>query len=143
TFYASKLDQYIYILDPASGETTLVAAGAIAGTQITALAADCSGRLFALAGNGTELPNFYQAHLGGGDPTLIGPSGYSGPTSLEFDNRSGVLYAWCLPTGGGNTVSTHVTINATTGQATPIVQADGRYRMAIRNECSIFADDFE
>jgi hypothetical protein len=143
TFYASKLDQYIYILDPASGETTLVAAGAIAGTQITALAADCSGRMFALATNGTDPPNLYQVHVEGGDPVLIGTPGYSGPTNLEFDNRSGVLYAWFLPPGGGNTVSTHVTINATTGQATPIVQADGRYRMAIRNECSIFADDFE
>jgi len=143
TFYVSKGDRDIYSLDTVSGETTLLGFGSAAGTSITALAADCGGRLFALAGNGTDLPNLYQAHLGVGDPTLIGPSGYSGPTNLEFDNRSGVLYAWFLPAGGGNTVSTHVTINAATGQATPIVQADGRYRMAIRNECSIFADDFE
>jgi hypothetical protein len=142
TFYVAKGDQYLYILDPASGETTLIAAGAAPATQITALAADCSGRLFALAGNGTDLPNLYQADLNG-DPVLIGTPGYAGPTNLEFDNRSGVLYAWFLPPGGGNTVSTHVTLDASTGQATPIVQLDGRYRMAIRNECSIFADGFE
>ena len=125
TFYVSKGDRDIYSLDTVSGETTLLGFGSAAGTSITAL-----------AGNGTDLPNLYQAHLGVGDPTLIGPSGYSGPTNLEFDNRSGVLYAWFLPAGGGNTVSTHVTINAATGQATPIVQADGRYRMRSGNGAS-------
>lgn len=142
-FYVSTGDEYVRRLDPASGQTTLLGAGAAAGTQIAALAADCGGRLFALAGNGIDLPNLYQAHLGVGDPVLIGTPGYAGPTNLEFDNRSGVLYAWFLPPGNGNTTSTHVTIDAATGQSTPIVQLDGRYRMAIRNECSIFTDDFE
>ena len=143
TFYVSKGDQDVYSLDRVSGETILQGFGSPAGTSIAALAFDCSGRLFALAGNGTDLPNLYQAHLGVGNPVLIGTPGYSGPTSLEFDNRSGVLYAWFLPPGGGNTTSTHVTIDTATGLATPIAQLDGRYRMAIRNECSIFADDFE
>lgn len=143
TFYVAKGDRDVYSLDPVSGETALQGFGAAAGTAITALGADCSGQLFALAGNGTDLPNLYQAHLGAGDPVLKGTPGYSGPTNLEFDNRSGVLYAWFLPPGGGNTISAHVTIDATTGQATPIIQLDGRYRMAIRNECSIFTDGFE
>ena len=143
TFYVAKGDRDVYSLDPVSGEATLQGFGAAAGTAITALGAACNGQLFALAGNGTDLPSLYQAHLGVGDPVLIGTPGYSGPTNLEFDNRSGVLYAWFLPPGGGNTISTHVTIDPTTGQATPITQLDGRYRTAIRNECSIFADDFE
>ena len=143
TFYVSKGDRDIYSLDTVSGETTLIGFGSAAGTSISALAADCSGRLFALAASGSDPPNLYQADLGVADPVLIGTPGYSGPTNLEFDNRSGVLYAWFLPPGGGNTISTHVTIDPTTGQATPITQLEGRYRMAIRNECSIFADDFE
>jgi hypothetical protein len=143
TFYVAKGDPYVYSLDPVTGQTTLQGSGAAAGSAIAALAVDCGKRLFALAGNGIDLPDLYQAHLGVGDPTLIGPSGYSGPTSLEFDNHSGVLYAWFLPPGGGNTTSTHVTIDAATGQATPIASLDGRYRMAIRNECPIFADGFE
>jgi len=144
TFYVAKGDRDVYSLDPSSGQLALEGYGAAGGTAISALAADCSGRLFALAGNGTDLPNLYQAHLGVGDPVLIGTPGYAGPTNLEFDNRSGVLYAWFLPPGGGNTISTHVTLDATTGLASaPIAQLDGRYRMAIRNECSIFADDFE
>ena len=143
TFYVAKGDRDVYNLDPVTGQTTLLGFGAEAGVAISALAVDCKGLLFALAGNGVDLPNLYRTHLGVGDPVLIGTPGYSGPTNLEFDNRSGVLYAWFLPPGGGNTVSTHVTIDAATGQATPLTQLEGRYRMAIRNECSIFADDFE
>ena len=143
TFYVAKGDRNVYSLDKVTGQITLLGFGAAAGVSISAIAVDCHGRLFVLADNGTDLPNLYQAHLGAGDPVLIGTPGYSGPTNLEFDNRSGVLYAWFLPQGNGNTTSTHVTIDAATGQATPLTQLDGRYRMAIRNECSIFADDFE
>jgi len=143
TFYVAKGDRNVYSLDKVTGQIALQGFGAEAGVAIDALAADCSGRLFALAGNGAALPNLYQANLGVGNPVLIGTPGYVGPTNLEFDNRSGILYAWFLPSGSGNTVSTHVTIDVATGQGTSIAQLDGKYRMAIRNECSIFADDFE
>jgi DNA-binding beta-propeller fold protein YncE len=93
TFYVSTSDRYVYSLDPATGEATKLGAGAAAGAEIRALAADCNGRLFALGSN-VEGDILYQAHLGVGEPTLIGSAEYSGPTSLEFDNHSGVLYAW-------------------------------------------------
>jgi len=142
-FYISKGDRYIYSLDPVSGEATLLGTGAPAGTGIHALAADCSGRLFAFASNGTDPDALYQSHPGVSDATLIGSPGYSGATTLEFDNHTGILYAWFYASGGGNTASTHGTIDATTAQVSQISSVEGRYRMAVRNECSIFADDFE
>jgi len=141
-FYVSKNDRYIYSLDPATGETTLLGTGAAAGAAISALAADCSGRLFALAGNGTDPDALYQAHLGVSDATLVGSPGYTGATSLEFDNNTGILYAW-FNSGGANTGSWHGTIDATTAAISQISAVEGRYRMAIRNRCSIFTDGFE
>jgi len=138
TFYVSKTDALIYSLDQVSGQTTVRGYGALAGDVISALAADCSGHLFALAGT-----NLYQAHLGVDNPALIGSPGFAGPTNLEFDNQTGILYAWFLPTGGGNTTSTHVVIDVATGHGTATAQGDGRYRMAIRSECSIFANGFD
>jgi hypothetical protein len=141
TFYVSKGDQFIYGLDPVSGETTLLAAGAPAGLAIRALAADCAGAVFAFASNGVDPDALYRSQPGVSDSTLIGTPGYAGATSVEFDNRSGALYAWFNTSG--NTTSTHVLLNTTTGAASQASVVDGRYRMAIRNECSIFMDDFE
>lgn len=141
-FYVSKGDHYVYSLDPASGETILLGTGAAAGTAITALAADCSGRLLAFASNGTDPDVLYQAHLGVSEATVVGSPGYTGATSLEFDNNTGILYAW-FNSGGADTGSWHGTIDATTAQISQVSSVNGRYKMAIRSECSIFADDFE
>lgn len=140
TFYVSKSDRYVYGLDPASGETTLLGFGAGAGAAITALAADCTGRLFAFDSS-VDGGVLYEAHLGVGDPTLIGASGYFGPTSLEFDNESGILYGWFNPPA--TTSSTHGSIDATTAQVSQTSVFEGKYRMAIRSKCSIFVDGFE
>ena len=142
TFYVSKDDRFVYDLNPSSGGTNLLGVGAPVGMTIAALAADCRGRLFAVAvaASDTNVNALYEAHVGVSDPTLVGSLGYSGATSLEFDNHTGLLYAWFNPSG---TTSTHGTINPTTAEISQTSMRDGKYRMAIRNECSIFADDFE
>lgn len=141
TFYVSKGDQFIYGLNPVSGETTLLGTGAPAGLAIRALAAACDGAVFAFASNGIDPDALYRSQPGVSDYTLVGTPGYAGATSAEFDNRGGALYAWF--NAAGNTASTHVLLNTTTGAASQAAVVEGRYRMAIRNECSIFTDDFE
>jgi hypothetical protein len=141
TFYVSRGDHYIYHLDATSGQTTLLGTGAAAGTAISALAADCSGGLYAFASNGVDLDVLYRTNLGSSDATPIASSGYQGATSLEFDNHTGTLYAWF--NASGNTDSTHATINKMTAAASQTAAASGKYRMAIRNECPIFLDGFE
>ena len=138
TFYVAKGDEFIYSLDPATGVTVTQGMGAPSGTAITALAIDCSGRMFASAGDGNT-ENLYQVHLGAG-PTLIGSPGFSGATSLEFDNLNGILYGWFHDAG----TSTHAVVDVATAQLSQSSQLPGRYRMAIRNVCSrIFADSFD
>lgn len=142
TFYVSKGDDALYALDPASGETIQVGTAAPGDMFIRALAADCSGLVFALANDGTGGSDMlYRSHPDLSEHTLIGPTGYAGANSLEFDNRSGTLYAWF--SASGDISSTHVTLDTTTGVASHQSLVSGRYRMAIRNECSIFMDDFE
>lgn len=142
TFYVSRGDEFIYTLNAVSGTTIKVAAGAPAGAQITALAMDCGGRLFAANGD-PNAGDIYEAHLDA-DPTLVGNPGYVSATSLEFDNDSGTLYAWFFLSGGGNTVSTHGTVDSATAQVSQTSLLSGRYRMAVRNTCfRIFIDDFE
>jgi hypothetical protein len=69
---------------------------------------------------------------------------HSGPsaTHVPFDNNTGIPYAW-FNSGGASTSSWHGTIDATTAGISQISSAEGRYRMAIRNKCSIFTDGFE
>lgn len=139
TFYVTKGDEYVYSLDPNSGAIVLLVMGASAGAQITALAMDCSGRMFAADGDSNG-GNIYQVHLGGG-PTLVGFPGYVNATSLEFDNESGILYSWFNP--GATSASTHAIVDTATAQLSQSSLVAGRFRMAIRSTCSIFADGFE
>jgi len=142
TLYVSRGDEFVYSLDPATGQTIKQAAGAPAGAQISALAMDCSGRMFAANGD-PNAANVYDVDLGG-SPTLVGFPGYASATSLEFDNDTGTLYGWFFASGMGNTASTHATLDTSTAQATPLAQIEGKFRMAVRNTCfRIFTDDFD
>lgn len=143
-FYVSKGDANVYELHPTTGITTLLAQGAVAGAQITALAFDCTGRMFAADGDPNS-GNIYRVHFDG-SPTLVGFPGIVSATSLEFDNQSGNLYGWFNATG--NDSSTHANVDATTAQLSQSSVLSGKYRMAIRNMCSaeqlrLFADGFE
>jgi hypothetical protein len=144
TFYVSKGDDKIHELDRTTGATTLLALGAAAGSQISALAMDCTGQL--IAADGTQgSGNLYRVNLAG-NPTLIGFPGISGATSMEFDNRTGALYGWFNPAGADS--STHATIDPSTAALSATSQLSGRYRMAIRNTCPvealrIFSDGYE
>lgn len=142
TFYVSRGDEFIYILDPTNGATSKVAAGAAAGAQISALAMDCNGRMLAANGD-PNAGNIYEVDLAG-SPTLLGNPGFASATSLEFDNDTGVLYGWFFASGGGNTASNYTSVNPTTAAASLISQVNGKFRMAVRNTCfRIFTADFE
>ena len=136
-FYGAR-DANIYAIAKMTGQVSQV--GSISGTQITALAIDCSGRKLALAVDAMGNSALYEWAPGS---TLVGASSYSGPTSLEFDNQTGTLYAWFNATA--QTSSNHVTINPATGVESPLSSIEGRYRMAVRNTCPehIFSDDHE
>jgi len=138
-FYGSK-DSAIYAMNPKTGEGTQVSA--IAGTAITALAIDCAGNKFAMAVDGLGSAALYLWHLDSGS-TLVGASSYAGPTSLEFDNQTGTLYAWFNATG--QTSSWHVTVDPVTGMESAPSLIEGKFRMAVRNTCPehIFSDDYE
>src|SRR5512141_2061401 len=56
SFYVAKGDRDVYSLDPVSGQATLLGSGAEAGVAFASLSSYCGGRLFSLAGNGTDLP---------------------------------------------------------------------------------------
>jgi hypothetical protein len=139
-FYVSRSNEFVYTLDPASGESVLVAAGAPAGTQITALAIDCAGRFYAITGIANS-GSMYQVHLDAA-PTFVGSPAYASATSLEFDNDTGALYGWF--NASGDDTSTHGVVDAATAQVSQTALVEGKYRMAIRNTCfRIFTDDFE
>ena len=144
TFYVSRGDDRIYELDRATGVTILLALGAAGGSQITALAMDCSAQL--ISADGTQQSgNLYRVNFAG-NPTLIGYPGTNGATSMEFDNQTGVLYGWF--NSPGTDFSTHATIDTSNATLSASSLVSGRYRMAIRNTCPvealrIFADGYE
>ena len=143
-FYVSKTDEFIYELSPTTGQTTTLAQGAPAESQISALAFDCKGRLFAVDGR-TDFGNMYQVNFSG-NPVLIGFPGLVSARSLEFDNQTGNLYAWFNASGAD--FSTHARVNPANAQLSEQAVLAGRYRMAIRNVCSaeqlrLFGDGFE
>jgi DNA-binding beta-propeller fold protein YncE len=144
TFYVSKSDHLVYELNPTTGATVLLALGAFANAQITALAMDCGGRLF--AADGLDQGSIYRVRFDA-NPTLVGTTGISRPTSLSFDNSNGVLYGWFNP-GGVDGISTHGVVDTSTAQVSATSVISGRYRMAMRNACSldqlqILVDGFE
>src|SRR5574337_2000297 len=91
TLYVSKSDNFIYSLNPASGETVMLGVGAPADSSIRALAAACSGAVFVLANNGTGSDTLYRFEPSASNYSLVGSTGYSGATSVEFDNHGGTL----------------------------------------------------
>jgi hypothetical protein len=130
----------LYRIDTANAAVTQIAEIA-AAVQITALAVDCAGHGYAYATDGMGDLALYRWLDVASAP--VGPAGYTGATSLEFDNVSGTLYAWFNASGA--TSSTHVVVNPDTAVESSATVLEGRYRMAIRNSCdpTIFADGFE
>jgi hypothetical protein len=145
TFYVAKGDALVYTLNPATGGMIPAFQGAATGASISALAMDCTGRMFAVDGR-ANFGDLYRAFPAGGNPTPVGFPGLVSATSLEFDNQTGSLYGWF--NASAMDPSTHVTVDPATAQVSQASVLSGRYRMAIRNMCPdaqllILSDGFE
>jgi len=68
-FYVARGNEFVYELLAGTGATVLLARGSAPATQITALAFDCTGRLF--AADGADGGSVYLVNLAG-NPTPIG-----------------------------------------------------------------------
>jgi len=141
-FYGARGDnEDIYSIDPLSGQSTLQQAAAAPGWTINALTIDCDGRGIASAVDSQGSERLYQWHVNG-NVTLVGDTGYTHATSLDFDNADGRLYGWF----GTTDASTHVTIDPANAQTSQPSVLAGRYRMAVRSACAfdrIFTDGFD
>ena len=131
----------LFTVNPASGVATPV--GGVAGADcVIDVAIDCSGDLYALDLISDSL---YEVDRGTGAATLVGPTGidHNFPQGMDFDNESGVLYAWAHDAATDETA--YGTIDLETGALAVLQRDDSLHDGAIRSSCPvpIFADGFE
>lgn len=143
TLYGN-IERTVHRIDPATGALIVVAViedrMQLESVPINALTLDCSGQGFATGTlNGTTY--LYRWRPSGG-AALVGIVPLDVVTSIESDNRTGLVYAWSSASGG--TDATYASIDTSNGNATPIALVEGRFRMAIRNPCDrFFSDGFD
>lgn len=113
TFYAATATD-LYIIDPATGNSTLV--GSFGTTTMIAIAIKPDGEMY---GHDITSDSIYQIDPTIGVATLVGPTGYTAnyAQGKDFDNEDGTLFIF-LYTGGGSNV--YGTVNLTTGAVTPL-----------------------
>jgi len=143
TLYGN-IERNVHRIDPVTGALALVAVIADPfqpeNVPISALTLDCSGQGFA-TGRLNDTTYLYRWRPSGG-AALVGILALDVVTSIESDNRTGLLYAWS--SASGSTAATYARIDTTNGNTTPIAFVEGRFRMAIRNPCDrLFADGFD
>lgn len=143
TLYGN-IERTVHRIDPVTGALSVVAVIADPvqneNVPISALTLDCSGQGFATGRlNGTT---YLYRWRPSGSATLVGTVALDNVTSIESDNRSGLLYAWSSTSG--STAATYARVDTTNGFTTPIALVEGRFRMAIQNSCErLFADGFD
>lgn len=145
-FYGT-IDDDLYEINPANGALTQI--GVFANNanpeslSVGALTLGCDGTGYAIARNTSGDTRLFRWRAGE-PPVFVGATGYNGIPSLEVDSATGTLYAFF--NAPGDPSSAYVTINPTTGIASPpIAVVEGRFRMAFRNACPpvLFEDGFE
>ena len=112
-FYGSTATD-LYIIDPATGSSTLV--GAFGTTLMIDIAVNAEGQMY---GHDIGTDSIYSIDKTTGATTLIGLTGYSAnyAQGMDFDNDDGTLYIWLYQSGGSNVYGT---VNLTTGAVTPL-----------------------
>ncbi len=149
TFYASSSNvttSSLYALNPATGAATLIGSDASVDGLID-IAVNCEGEMY---GHDIVSDSIFQINPATGLGTLVGPTGVDSnfAEGLDFDNESGILYAWTYQGLGANRYGT---INLTTGALTSLSVNDplGQFEGATQTTCDgvdpspIFSDGFE
>lgn len=150
-FYASSQvapsSSSLYTLNPLTGTATLIGTDTDIGIVID-IAVNCLGVIYA---HEIVSDSIYTLNPANGQATLVGPTGIDAnlPQGMDFDNESGVLYAYIhLPGPGGN--NRYGTINLATGEFTTLAANNptGEFEGASQTTCGgfspvIFADGFE
>ena len=112
-FYGSTATN-LYIIDPATGNSTLV--GAFGTTLMIDIAVNTDGQMY---GHDIGTDSIYSINPATGMATLIGPTGYLAnyAQGMDFDNTDGTLYIFLYQSGGANVYGT---VNLATGDVTPL-----------------------
>lgn len=149
-FYASSqgppVESSLYTLNPSTGEATLIGTDDDLGIVID-IAVNCSGEIFA---HEIVTDSIYKLSPTTGQGTLVGPTGVNANLTqgMDFDNESGILYAY-IHLGGGNHM--YGTIDLGTGDFNMLFENEpptGRFEGATQTTCGgvspvIFVDGFE
>ncbi len=148
TIYATSSDEdatsTLYTLDPATGAATVVGSTG-AAPLLVAIAMNCAGELY---GHDVIEDALYALDPASGAATLVGPTGVDSnfAQGMDFDNGSGILYAWTYQGGGANQYGT---LDLATGALTPLSIDDpfAEFEAAALAYCPpfalIFGDGFE
>ena len=115
-FYGSTATS-LFIIDPATGNSTLV--GAFGTTLMIDIAVNAEGQMY---GHDIGTDSIYSIDKTTGTATLIGPTGYAAnyAQGMDFDNDDGTLYIWLYQGGGANVYGT---VDLVTGAVTPLTSA--------------------
>jgi Repeat of unknown function (DUF6923) len=151
TFYASSANlamgiSSLYTLNPATGFASLVGSDPSVDAIID-IAVNCAGQMY---GHDIASDAIYQINPATGLATFVGATGIDSnfAQGMDFDNESGVLYAWTYQGTGNNRYGT---INLTTGALTSLSINNplGQFEGATQTTCDgvmppvIFIDGFE
>lgn len=129
----------LYRIDRATGLATLI--GEMSGRAIIDIAIDGSGELY---GHDIVTDSIYRIHATTAATQLVGPTGIPAnyAQGMDFDRRSGQLYAWIYDELQGNTAFSRIDLD--TGQAQVLVRVDGEFEGVITaSPPRIFRDGFE
>jgi len=151
TLYASSSNltsSSLSTLHPATGQPTLIGTDQSVDA-IIAIAVNCQGEMY---GHDIFIDVIYEINPATGVASFVGSTGVNSNfgQGMDFDNESGVLYAWTFQ-GGAQANNQYGTINLATGDLTPLAtnMPLGRFEGATKTTCPgvmvplIFADGFE
>ncbi len=134
-FYASSSGPSggaVYTIDPATGTATLIDVQMTTPLLID-ISINCAGVMF---GHDIGADSIYRINKSTAVATLVGPTGYAASFAqgMDFDNRTGKLYAYLYLGGGANHYGT---VNLTTGALTPLASSmpQGEFEGATRTRC--------
>lgn len=129
----------LYRVDRNSGQTSLV--GNMPGRAFIDIAIDGFGRLY---GHDIAADAIYRIDPLNAATQLVGPTGIGSDYAqgMDFDRRTGELYAWIYDSVQGNTAFSNIDLD--TGQAHVLLRIDGEFEGVITAPAPrIFRDGFE
>ncbi len=135
--YASSTDGFessLYSVDPATGAATLIGTDTSVDLIID-ISIDCDGAIY---GHDVASDSIYTIDPATGLATLVGATGVdsSFAQGMDFDNDTGILYAWTYQGGGANIFGT---IDLATGALTALATDNptGEFEGAIQTTCRV------